>query len=137
MLFLTGATTRTGYRVSRREILRLGGLSALGLLLPQLLQGRSPQHSATQALPGFGRARSCIVLFLMGAPPQHSTWDPKPGAPAEIRGEIAPIETNVPGITVGELMPRTAQFMDRIAVLRAMSTDDNAHSSSGYFMMTA
>src|SRR5436190_3580419 len=136
MLSLAGATARLCDRVSRREILRLGGLGALGLSLPQLLQGRSPQHSATQALSGFGRARSCIVLFLMGAPPQHSTWDPKPGAPAEIRGEFGPIATCVPGIHICELLPRLAHYTDKLAILRAVCTGDNAHSSSGYYMMT-
>jgi uncharacterized protein (DUF1501 family) len=117
-----------GFR--RRELLRAGTVAMLGA------GAASRSLNASTTLASSQRPKSCIVLFLMGGPPQHSTWDPKPDAPAEIRGEIAPIETNVPGITVGELMPRTAQFMDRVAVLRAMSTDDNAHSSSGYFMMT-
>ena len=72
----------------------------------------------------------------MGGPPQHSTWDPKPDAPAEVRGEIGPIATKVPGVYFGELMPNLARNADQLAVLRAMSTDDNAHSSSGYYMLT-
>ncbi len=72
----------------------------------------------------------------MGGPPQHSTWDPKPNAPPEIRGEFKPIATSVPGLQVCELMPRTAKVADKICVLRAMSSDDNAHSSSGYYMLT-
>src|SRR5207248_2845120 len=60
----------------------------------------------------------------------------KPDAPAEIRGPFHPIATNVPGLRVCELMPRTARLADRLAVLRAVSTDDNAHSSSGYWMLT-
>ena len=65
--------------------------------------------SATPVLgSSFGRAKSCIVLFLMGGPPQHSTWDPKPDAPAEVRGEFKPIATAVPGMSICELMPRTA-----------------------------
>jgi hypothetical protein len=72
----------------------------------------------------------------MGGPPQHSTWDPKPDAPQEVRGAFGPIATSVPGIHIGELMPRLAQRMDRLALLRAVSTGDNAHSSSGYYMMT-
>src|SRR5207244_8262522 len=69
-------------------------------------------------------------------PHQHSRWDPKPDAPAEIRGPFSPIATSVPGIQLSELMPRLAERMDKIAILRAMSTGDNAHSSSGYYMMT-
>lgn len=115
---------------SRRELLRVGGLSAFGLSLPQLLAGRA---NAAERGP---RAKSCIVLFLMGGPPQHSTWDPKPDAPAEVRGEFGPIETNVPGIRIGSLFPLLAQRTDKLCILRAVSTDDNAHSSSGYAMLT-
>ncbi len=72
----------------------------------------------------------------MGGPPQHSTWDPKPNAPENVRGAFGPIATAVPGIHIGELLPRLARWTDRLAILRAMSTGDNAHSSSGYYMMT-
>jgi hypothetical protein len=76
------------------------------------------------------------VLFLLGGPPQHSTWDPKPDAPAEVRGDFGPIATSVPGLAVSALMPRTALVADKLCVLRAMSTGDNGHSSSGYYMLT-
>src|SRR5688500_14476401 len=92
---------RPGTGFSRREALRAGGLSALGLSLPALLQAR-----AAAAPAGAARARSCIVLFLMGGPPQHSTWDPKPDAPAEVRGEFAPTDTSVPGLRICSLLPR-------------------------------
>jgi len=117
---------------SRRDVLHAGGLGLLGLSLPDLLRQRA--RAAESARPG--RARACILLFLMGGAPQHSTWDPKPDAPAEVRGDIGPIATNVPGIHFGELMPRLAQRADKLCVLRAVSTRDNAHSSSGYYMMT-
>lgn len=113
-------------KLTRREMLRIGGVGALGLSLPSVMRAQS----------GSRRARACIVLFLMGGPPQHSTWDPKPEAPAEVRGPFGPIATSVPGIQISELMPRLAERMDKIAILRAMSTGDNAHSSSGYYMMT-
>jgi len=113
----------------RREWLRLGALSAFGLSLPGLLAAGSTRSSG-------GKAKACIVLFHLGGPPQHETWDPKPDAPAEIRGEFKPIGSSVPGIRVGELMPKTARLLDRICVLRALSTNDNAHSSSGYWMLT-
>src|SRR5436190_10648594 len=114
--------------LTRREWLRVGGLGAFGLSLPQLLAGR--EKSPT------GKAKSCIVLFHLGGPPQHETWDPKPDAPAGIRGDCKPIASSVPGIHVGELMPRTAALMQHICVLRSLSTNDNAHSSSGYWMLT-
>ena len=72
----------------------------------------------------------------MGGPPQHSTWDPKPDMPAEIRGEFGPTETNVPGIRYCSLLPKLAKQADKLCVLRAVATDDNAHSSSGYAMLT-
>ncbi len=72
----------------------------------------------------------------MGGPAQHSTWDPKPDAPANIRGEFSPVATNVPGIFFSENLSRTSRLADKICVLRAMSSGDNAHSSSGYYMIT-
>jgi hypothetical protein len=110
-------------------LLRVGGLSALGMSLPQLWQGRALGKTPV-------RAKNCIILFLTGGPPQHSTWDPKPEAPAEIRGEFAPIATNVPGIQISALLPRLATVADKLCLLRAVSTGDNAHSSSGYYMLT-
>ena len=81
--------------LTRREALRLGGLGVFGLSMPQLLR----QSQARAASAPTARAKSCIVLFLMGGPPQHSTWDPKPDAPAEVRGDFEPIATNVPGMS--------------------------------------
>ena len=126
--------TRLCDGLTRREWLRVGGLSALGLSLPALLKAKSTSSASSGA--SFGKAKSCILLFHLGGPPQHETWDPKDDAPVEVRGELKSIAGNVPGIRVGELMPRTARLLDRICVLRAMSTGDNAHSSSGYWMLT-
>jgi hypothetical protein len=124
--------------MSRREVLHAGGLGLFGLSLPELLRGRSLAAANPPVSREIlaGRAKACIVLFLMGGPPQHSTWDPKPDAAAEIRGEVSPIATSVPGLHMGELMPRLAQEADKLCVLRAVSTNDNAHSSSGYYMLT-
>jgi uncharacterized protein (DUF1501 family) len=116
--------------LTRREWLRVGGLSLAGLSLPEFLAARSPAASRPV------KAKACIVLFLLGGPPQHETWDPKPDAPAEVRGEFKPIPTTTPGLMVSELMPRTARLTERICVLRAVSTNDRAHSSSGYYLTT-
>ena len=132
---------------SRREWLRIGSLSSLGLSASQLLANQAnAQSTVTPAViaalqakgisGSFGKAKRCIVLFMLGGPPQHETWDPKPEAPAEIRGDFKPIATSTPGLQVGELMPQTAKWTNHIAVLRAMATDDNAHSASGYWMLT-
>lgn len=123
--------------LSRREWLRVGGAGLGGLSLPLLsAASASTANAAADAGRAFGKAKSVIVIFLGGGPPQHETWDPKPEAPAEIRGGFGTIATQTPGLAVGELMPLTAPLTDKIAVLRAMVTNDNAHSSSGYQMMT-
>ena len=140
MLSLQSSGARLCDHISRREVMRIGGLGACGLSLGQLLGARSLSASETPSnvliKPSIGKAKSCIVLFLMGGPPQHSTWDPKPEAPNEVRGQIGSIETSVPGVRFGELMPKLAQRADKLAILRAISTNDNAHSSSGYYMLT-
>ncbi len=137
MLHLLGPGVRLCDGMSRREAMRIGGLGLLGagLSLADLSRASAADLPAAGA-SSFGRARSCILLFLMGGPPQHSTWDPKPDAPAEVRGDFRPIATAVPGISISELLPRTAQVADKVCILRAVSTGDNAHSSSGYYMLT-
>ena len=117
--------------LTRRDVMHVGGLGALGLGLPHLLAGtaRGGERPA-------GTAKSCIILFLMGGVPQHSTFDPKPEAPAEVRGNFAPIATSVPGMHLASTLPGLAQRAHQLAVLRAVSTGDNAHSSSGYYMLT-
>ena len=102
----------------RRELLRVGGISALASCLPGLLASQALGSSAlTAPVNGrlFGRAKQVIMLFLSGGPPQHETFDPKPLAPVEIRGPFKPISTNVPGIQFCELLPRTAARADRLA----------------------
>lgn len=118
--------------LARRDFLHVGALGYFGLSLPSLAKAAAGKIPAGS----FGKAKACILLYLSGGPPQHETWDPKPGAPAEIRGEFAPIASSVPGLQVGELMPRLARQAHRWSVLRAVSTADNAHSSSGYWMLT-
>ena len=137
MLSIQGSATRLCDGVSRREVLRAGGLSLLGLSLPDLL--RASDQVPPGVLPTdktFGRAKSIIYLWLAGGPPQHETFDPKPLAPAEIRGPFKPISTNVPGIQFCELLPRTAAIADKLAVIRSLSTNDNNHDSSGYWVWT-
>jgi hypothetical protein len=131
MLTIQDRSPRLCDGISRRHLLQAGGLSALGF---SLAGAASLQASVIH--PSGGKAKRCIAIFLLGGPTQHSTWDPKPQAPAEVRGEFGPIATNVPGIHISELFERTARHMDKIAILRGMSTGDNAHSSSGYYVLT-
>ena len=122
MLTLHDSGSRLCDGLTRRDWLRIGGLGMVGLSLPSLLQARQEAHGRPSV--GFGKAKSCILICLLGGPPQHETWDPKPDAPDNVRGPFKPIATNVPGIQIGELMPLTAKAADKCCVLRAMSTGD-------------
>jgi hypothetical protein len=84
----------------------------------------------------FGKAKNVIFLWLQGGPPQHETFDPKPEAPVDIRGPFRPIATNVPGIRYCELLPRAARHADKLAVIRSLSTRDDNHDVSGYWLLT-
>src|SRR4051794_10047596 len=104
MFRILGESARLCDGISRREILRLGSLGVAGLSLPHLLASRA--GAATSGTGSFGRAPSCILLYIVGGPPQHETFDPKPEASAEVRGPYHAIPTPVDGLQVGELMPR-------------------------------
>ncbi len=116
--------------------LRAGLIGPLGLSLPQLLAARQSHAAVASSSNTFGRAKSIIFLWLQGGPPQHETFDPKPDAPVEIRGEFQPIATNVPGIQFCELLPRTARIADKLAIIRSLHTNDNNHDVSGYWVLT-
>ncbi|MBM3460241.1 MAG: DUF1501 domain-containing protein, partial [Armatimonadetes bacterium] len=116
--------------ITRREMLRIGGLGLSGLTLPTLLAARTAAASGA-AGSTFGKARSCLLLYLVGGPPQHETWDPKPEASTEVRGAFGALSTPVAGLQVGELMPKLGALAARYAVIRSMATDVNAHTGSG------
>ncbi len=105
-------------------------------MLPDLLAARA----VPSAIPGpgrsFGRARSCILLFLFGAPAHQDLWDLKPDAPREVRGEFKPIATSVAGIQVGDGLPRTACQAHRLAIIRSVSHPDNTHTVAMHYMLT-
>ncbi len=124
----------SGGIMTRRELLRVGG--AMGLSAAGLQRALTAPAAVPVAGRSFGRAKSVIVLFLAGGPPQHETWDPKPDASSDIRGDFGVIQSSLPGLHVGELMPQLAGQAHRWSVLRAMRTEDNAHSASGYYMLT-
>jgi uncharacterized protein (DUF1501 family) len=122
-------------RPSRREALCVGGLGVLGLGLSGLLAGQAAAGSTSRPRTA-GKAKSCILLFMWGGPSQLDTWDPKPDAPAEVRGEFRPIATNVPGTIVSEHFPRLANLADKYAIIRSMTHDDPAHLSSVHHILT-
>jgi hypothetical protein len=135
MLPLGTAGVRVCEGMTRREWLRAGGISALGLMLPDLLRSRA--HAVPgRATASFGRARSCILVFLFGAPAHQDIWDLKPSAPREIRGEFRPIASSVTGIHLGEHVPRIAQQAHRLALVRSVSHPDDTHTVAMHYMLT-
>ncbi len=124
MLRILGGPKRLCDGVTRRDLLHVGSLGLLGLGLREwsfLSPIRAGDSLPSSSLPGFGRARSCILLFLYGSPSQLETFDPKPEAPQEIRGEFGCIASSVPGLNVCERLPRLAQVMDKVTVIRSVT----------------
>jgi hypothetical protein len=117
--------------MGRRELLRAGALGLFGLGLPELLQARE-----TAPTPRPGKARACILLFMWGGPAQQDTWDPKPDAPAEYRGEFGTIATRTPGLRVCEHLPRLAARSDQLALLRSMTHPDVDHTTATHYLLT-
>ena len=128
-----GDTCRHAASLSRRELLRAGGLGlgAYGLALPELLRAREqPRPSKKAKVSGFGKAKACIVLFMWGGPAQQETWDLKPEAPEQVRGEFKPIVTETPGLMISEHFPLLARQTRRLAVIRSMHHDDVNHTTA-------
>ena len=97
--------------MTRRDVLRIGGLAMGGLGLPQLLRAEDEIAHKTGARPSH---KAVIMVFLAGGPSQFETFDPKPNAPSEIRGEFRPIPTALPGVSFCEYLPRLARIMDKM-----------------------
>ncbi|MEX0585023.1 MAG: DUF1501 domain-containing protein, partial [Pirellulales bacterium] len=128
MLRLLGSNRTLCHGVTRRDFIRVGGLGMAGLGLADVLALQESAAADGAARPkSFGRAKSIILLHLYGAPSQIETFDPKPDAPLEIRGELKSIESSLPGCRVCELLPNAAKVMDRVTVLRSMTHDYPIH----------
>src|SRR5262245_19575800 len=122
MLRVLGSAKTLCDGITRRDMLHVGSLSLLGLGLGDYLRGQEAQPApASQAPARFGQAKACILLFLYGSPSQLELADMKPDAPLEIRGELRPIRSSVPGLDVCELLPNLAGVMDRMTVVRSMT----------------
>jgi hypothetical protein len=105
----------------RRDFLQAGALGLGGLGLGDLLRAEEGAAASAIRPPSFGRAKACILLYLYGSPSQLETFDVKPDAPLEIRGELGTIATSIPGFAIGELLPETARVLDRATVVRSMT----------------
>ncbi len=119
--------------ITRREVLRLGGLAPVGLALPELLarEARAADRPAPKT-----SAKSCLLVFMEGGPSHLDLWDLKPSAPAEVRGEFRPIATTVPGLHVCEHLPLLARQMHRLALVRSMTHGITDHNAGTYYSLT-
>ncbi|QDT47746.1 hypothetical protein Pan258_17820 [Symmachiella dynata] len=126
--FYTGNDQTCG-GVSRREALRIGGISGLGLSLPNWLRQQALSDEASRP-----KDVNCIFLWLLGGPSQIETYDLKPHAPVEIRGEFQPIQTATPGLLVNELMPKLAQSSQLYSVIRSMTSTVTGHPLGHYYL---
>ncbi len=128
MLTFLGPIRKCRGSVSRRDVLRAGALAFAGLTLPDILRLRA------RAAPDAGRGKSVIMIWLRGGPSHIDSYDLKPDAPAEIRGEFRPIPTKVPGIQICEHLPQHAQIMDKLAVLRGLRSNDLGDHTPHYIL---
>src|SRR5262249_48456902 len=122
--------------LSRRELLTVGSIGLAGLGLPAFL------HRQTQAASGKsgGKAESVIFLYLQGSPSHIDTWDPKPDAPVDIRGEFKPIATTAPGMQLSEGLPMLGRQARHFALVRSLGVKPKGlanHGASIYMLMTA
>src|ERR1051326_8458386 len=119
----SGCLRMTPEQASRRDFLRVGSLSFLGIHASQYLRAASVEKPE-------GKAQACILVWLEGGPSHVDTWDPKPNS------SFKPISTNVPGIQISSLMPRIARQMDKLAIIRSMHTLEQDHDPATYYAMT-
>ncbi|MCA9045765.1 MAG: DUF1501 domain-containing protein, partial [Planctomycetaceae bacterium] len=120
--------------VTRRRCLQLGLGTALGAGFTDLLRLRS--EAASPIAGGRVVAKSCILIWLDGGPTHYETFDPKPAAPTEIRGEFFPIDTAVPGAQFSEHMRQLAKMADKLAIIRSIRHEQGNHGAGNHYMMT-
>ncbi len=131
MLTLHTKPAAAPHGMSRRDVLRIGALGMGGLTLSDLLR-----LQARGAVEPTARRKAVIMIFLYGGPSHIDTYDMKPDAPDQIRGEFKPIQTNVSGIDIAELMPCQARIADKLALIRGLRFDSNDHVSDWVFRGT-
>ncbi len=124
-------------KATRRAAVKAGALALTGLSMPGLFGARAlASNAAASHGPGFGKAKRCLLIFMWGGPSQLDTWDPKPDAPREVRGQFNSIDTKIPGVRISEHFPRLAAQTHRLAIIRSMTHDDPAHLSSAHRLLT-
>ncbi len=129
-----------GLGVTRRDVLRVGGSGMLGLTLNNMLRGQAVAAEAgATGGPGWGKAKSIILVYLQGGPSHLDLWDPKENVPSNVASEFKPISTKIPGINFTELLPKLAAVNDKFTMIRSMSYTPNGlfnHTAAIYQMMT-
>jgi Protein of unknown function (DUF1501) len=118
---------------SRREVLRLGSLGFLGLGLDEWFRLRA---SAGSKSGSSARVKNCILIWLAGGPSHLDTFDPKPDAAVDVRGEFKPIATSVPGVKISEVFPNLARVMDRVTLIRSMTSPEADHDRASHHKLT-
>jgi hypothetical protein len=126
---------------SRRDFLRVGGSGMLGLTLGSMFQMRALANSAVAAGngPGWGKAKSIILVYLQGGPRHLDLWDPKENVPDNVRSAFKTIPTKIPGVHFTEILPKLAKINDKFTLIRSMSYSPNGlfnHTAAIYQMMT-
>ncbi len=127
---------------TRRDVLRIGGSGMLGLSLGSMLELQSASANepiAHKAAPGWGKAKSIIMVYLQGGPSHIDLWDPKENVPDKVKSEFASIDTVLPGVKVTEILPKLAKELDKTTLIRSMSYTPNGlfnHTAAIYQMMT-
>ena len=133
MFDLTNGRSTDCTGLSRRSFLRVGGLAALGLSLADFLRVRAlaaPDRTAPK------KTINCILLWMQGGPSHLDTFDPKPNAPAEVRGEFGTVATTLPGIRVTEHLPLLARQTDKFSIIRGHDPRNGSHGVADHIMMT-
>jgi hypothetical protein len=138
MLSFYGAPRRCRGTISRRDVLQLGALSMAGLTLADVfrLQAAAAETTgdSTSTASATGRPKSVIMIWMRGGPSHIDSFDMKPDAPAEIRGEFRPIATNLPGIQICEYMPLLSGIMDKLAIVRGIKSNDLGDHTPHYII---
>ena len=132
MLNIIHGKHRTCDGVSRRDFIKVGGLGILGLSLPEVLR----MEAAAAGESAEPQAKSIILLYMAGGPPQHETFDPKPEAPSEKRGDFKAISSSLDGVQVCELMPEMAKRMNMVTLIRTMQHGEGAHERANHKVLT-
>src|SRR5258705_9880212 len=120
----------------RRDFLQLGVGAVLGLGFSDILRLRANAARAQVASKSAGKQVNCILIWLDGGPSHYETFDPKPDAPSEIRGEFKAISTSVPGVQFCEAVPNLAKAADKLTIIRSICHKDPNHGGGNHYMMT-